>query len=211
MNSRAEKRSAILAALNEDPTRSDRVIAALIGTSPTTVGAVRKTLSAGVQIETGHPEATTGHPSDTVQIEERKLDSVQIERVGIQIETGHCSNGLDWLHDPAKRTPAAVAKWLVATFPHTIDRIIGALQRQRAATGIEPEITISWEAGKAARELVKLWSLERLEQFREEIPKGSPTRMTDTERRALWGSDKAPKSISIPDDPARAAEKLWLF
>ena len=35
--------------------------------------------------------------------------------------------------------------------------------------------------------------------------------MTDTERRALWGSAKAPKSIAIPDDPGGAATKLWLW
>ena len=35
--------------------------------------------------------------------------------------------------------------------------------------------------------------------------------MTETEKLSLWGNAKAPRSISIPDDPARAAEKLWLF
>ncbi len=35
--------------------------------------------------------------------------------------------------------------------------------------------------------------------------------MTDTELRALWGSEKAPKSIRIPDDPVNAVAKLWLY
>jgi len=108
-------------------------------------------------------------------------------------------------------TPGAVADWLLATFPHGIDRIFAAVQRRRAATSDESEIEINWEAGKAARELVKLWSLHRLDQLLEEISKGGPTRMTGRERRALWGSDKAPRSISIPDDPIKAAAKLWRF
>jgi hypothetical protein len=204
---RAEKRSTILAALQEDYARSDRAIAALIGTSPTTVGAIRKTMPRSVKIEIGHPEAEPGHPGPSVQIGDRKLDSVQTG----ETETVRRHDGPDWLHDPAKRTPAAVAAWLIATFPDAVDRIIGALQRQRDATGVESQITISWEAGKAARDLVRLWSLERLDQLREEIAKGGPTRMTDPEKFTLWGSEKAPKSIRIPDDPIKAAAKLWLY
>jgi hypothetical protein len=34
--------------------------------------------------------------------------------------------------------------------------------------------------------------------------------MTETEKLALWGSDKTPKSIRIPDHPVKAAAKLWL-
>ena len=204
---RAEKRNAIVATLNEDPSRSDRDIARQIGVSQVTVGAVRKNLNTvqkgvqvervGVQIETEHPTSETEHPNGNVQIG--------------QTETKHCPNDLDWLHDPAKRTPATVADWLLATFPHGIDRIFAAVQRRRAATGEASELEINWEAGKAARDLVKIWSIERLDQLRGEISKGAPTRMTDADRHAVWGSDKAPKSIYIPDDPASTAAKLWLY
>jgi hypothetical protein len=34
--------------------------------------------------------------------------------------------------------------------------------------------------------------------------------MTEAEKHTLWQSDRAPKSIQIPDDPAGAAAKLWL-
>jgi hypothetical protein len=119
--------------------------------------------------------------------------------------------GPDWLHDPSKRTPGAVAAWLIETFPHAIDRIIGALQRQRATAFGESKITISWEAGRGARDLARLWSTERLDELRQHLAEGAPARMTEAEKLALWGSERAPKSISIPDDPREAAAKLWLF
>jgi hypothetical protein len=87
---------------------------------------------------------------------------------------------------------------------------MAALQRQLDANP-ESEIVINWEAGAAARDLARLWSTARLDAFREHLAAGKPTRITETEKLAIWGSDKAPKLISIPDDPARAAEKLWLW
>lgn len=74
-----------------------------------------------------------------------------------------------------------------------------------------PEIDIAWEAGDAARDLVRLWSTTQLDMFREHLDAGKPTRMTTTEKFILWGSGKAPKRIVIPDDPAAAAARLWLW
>ena len=145
--SRAEKRAAILAALKEDATRSDRAIAVLVGASPTTVGEVRKRLWADPQIE-------TGRHGEGVQIETGRHGE------GVQIKPDHCP---DWLRDPAKRTPAAVAAWLIATFPDAVDRIIAALQRREVADPSSQSLVISWEAARAARDLARLWSTARLD------------------------------------------------
>lgn len=72
------------------------------------------------------------------------------------------------------------------------------------------DIVISWEAGRAARDLGRLSSSAPLDELRDEIARGGPTRITNTGKWALWGTGKAPKSISIPDNPARAAAKLWV-
>jgi hypothetical protein len=205
---RAEKRNAILAALEEDPSRSDREIARLVGCDGKTVAVERsKFRTAEIQPSTAEIEPVEiPHHADTAEIE-----IPHYGEVARATEVCPTCAEIELLHDPSKRTPTVVAKWLIETFPHAIDRIIGALQRQRDATSDESEIEINWEAGKAARDLTRIWSLDRLDQFREEITKGRPTRMTDTELRALWGSEKAPKSMSIPDDPVNAATKLWLY
>jgi AsnC-type helix-turn-helix domain len=46
----AEKRNAILAALQEDPSRSDRAVASAIGVDHKTVAAVRTAMRAGGEI-----------------------------------------------------------------------------------------------------------------------------------------------------------------
>jgi hypothetical protein len=50
-----------------------------------------------------------------------------------------------------------VVDWLLQVLPDApVDRIIGALKRQRDTVAGESEITIAWEAGRAARDLARL-------------------------------------------------------
>ena len=95
-------------------------------------------------------------------------------------------------------------------FPHAVDRIIPGLQRQ-ATVQPSSELTINWEAGKAARDLSLVWSTAQLDELCRQIEDGGPTRMTEAEKHTLWGTDNVPRTISIPDDPAAAAAQLWLF
>jgi hypothetical protein len=201
---RVEKRASIIAALKEDANRSDRATARQVGVSHVTVAEARKKLTTGqIENDRGLFLAKNGQP---------KLTTGQIETVHTP-PAGTCAvcGEIEFLHDPAKRTVKAVVDWLLETLPDApVDRICAALQRRRAAAG-ENEIVINWEAGKAARDLARIWSTARLDEFREHLAAGKPTRMTETEKLVLWGADKAPKQIGVPDDPARASEKLWLW
>jgi hypothetical protein len=204
---RAEKRDALLAALQEEPNRSDRAIAREVGVSHVTVAALRKKLTSG-QIEDANGRIETGQRSGNGQI----AGSGSVHRDGGQIDTDHSRpNGCPFCVDLAARTFGSAAKWLVERYPaHAIRGLMAALQQQLDANP-ESEIVINWEAGAAARDLARLWSTARLDEFREHLAAGKPTRMTETEKLSLWRNAKAPRSISIADDPARAAEKLWLF
>jgi hypothetical protein len=116
--------------------------------------------------------------------------------------------------DPAKeRTFGSAAAWFAERHPPAAIRgLIAALQRRLDANADPaPEIEIAWEAGAAARELTRLWMTPQLDMFRKHLGAGKPTRMTTVEKFILWGSDKAPKRIAIPDDPAAAAARLWLW
>jgi len=172
-----------------------------------TVAALRKKLTSG-QIADASGQTETDQKSGNGQV----ATSGSVHRDGGQIETDHSRpNGCPFCVDLAERTFGSAAGWLVERYPvHAIRGLIAALQRRLDAEP-ESEITIAWEAGAAARDLARLWSTARLDELRDEVAKGGPTRMTDAEKEALWGSVKAPKSMSIPDDPARAAAKLWLW
>jgi hypothetical protein len=60
--------------------------------------------------------------------------------------------------------------------PHGIDRLIGALERQPGPADTESEITISWEAARAAADLCGIWGIDRLDDFRQHLMDGQPTR-----------------------------------
>jgi hypothetical protein len=72
---RVEKRNAIVAALNEDPGRSDRAIARQLGVSQVTVGAARRSLNGAVQSE--HPRSVQIETEHPVQIVETALDAAK--------------------------------------------------------------------------------------------------------------------------------------
>jgi hypothetical protein len=183
----------------------------LVGADHKTVAAVRKAMRGSGEIETPH-RGEIPHTGDSGQIR-----SAEIPQTGklaangeIEIPQSH-PNGCPFCNPTNERTFGNAAAWLIETHSAAAVRsLIAALQRRLDAKP-EAEIVIAWEAGAAARDLARLWSTAMLDEFREHLAAGRPTRMTETEKLSLWGSDKAPKSISIPDDPARAAEKLWLF
>jgi hypothetical protein len=135
---RAEKRAAILAALREDESTSDRAIATAVGADHKTVAAVRRTMKTSGEIETPHHGREIPHDRDDGEIR-----CAETPRMGKLRASGEIrSNGgeicpvcaeIEFLHDPRKRTVNAVVDWLLRMLPNTpVNRICAALQRRKA-------------------------------------------------------------------------------
>jgi hypothetical protein len=207
---RAEKRAAIERMLRAGPARSDRAIASVVGVDHKTIAAVRKDMLGG---ETETPlSGQIPHNGGSGETHSAEIPQPGKSAASGEIKNPHsCGSDCPFCNPANERTFDSAPAWLIERQPpNAVHGLIAALQRRLDAKPAS-EITISWEAGAAARELTRQWSTTKLDEFREHLAAGKPTRMTETEKLAIWGSDKAPKSISIPDDPARAAEKLWLF